>query len=485
MTTPNTRPEHDGSVCSPFTGADVCDLAGLMLPQGTRRPVFDDDLWNFTEVVGLPVQLPLANRRFDFAGISDLRWRLVAKELIMALLAPHHLAVAPLPRAYRTPLHLTSCAARLGELTRLFTWLEKRNVTSLTGIDTHTCEAYLHFRRYITDDGGTVVGEQSPAVRRAAAQIVVDLVGYRDLFTADRVHAELRPWGGATASAVAEMRSGRQGNTTPAVSEEILQPLLSAALHLVEVLGPHAVELNNQIRRTDAVSSLKRAGLRHSTPRALEDILDVLADYTSTATPLPMLEDHDIARRLATGWSPEDPLLPIATGVIARRAGYSQLWQHWKPALREPLTAAAESVGVEKAFAHNAPIALTADGSGEIPWTAPLHRSQAVGLIGFVRTAAVIVLAATSGLRASELMELRVGCRRPVEEPIPGLKRFRVASKIVKGQPLGGTDDEWVIIEPAYRAIELAEQLHDDPAKECRCSAVSPSTSATPGSATG
>jgi hypothetical protein len=59
-------------------------------------------------------------------------------------------------------------------------------------------------------------------------------------------------------------------------------------------------------------------------------------------------------------------------------------------------------------------------------------------------------------------MELRVGCRRPIEEPLPGLKRFRIASKIVKGQPLGGTDDQWLVIEPAYRAIELAEQLHDD-----------------------
>lgn len=59
-------------------------------------------------------------------------------------------------------------------------------------------------------------------------------------------------------------------------------------------------------------------------------------------------------------------------------------------------------------------------------------------------------------------MELRVGCRRPVEEPIPGLRRFRIACKIVNGQPLGGTGDEWIVIEPAYRAVELAEQLHDD-----------------------
>jgi hypothetical protein len=36
-------------------------------------------------------------------------------------------------------------------------------------------------------------------------------------------------------------------------------------------------------------------------------------------------------------------------------------------------------------------------------------------------------------------MELRVRCRR-AEEPVPGLRRFRLASTIVRGQPLGGTD---------------------------------------------
>jgi hypothetical protein len=61
------------------------------------------------------------------------------------------------------------------------------------------------------------------------------------------------------------------------------------------------------------------------------------------------------------------------------------------------------------------------------------------------------------------LMELRIGCRRPPEESVPGLTRYRIASKIVKGQPLGGTDDEWVVIDPVYRAIELLEQLHDAP----------------------
>ncbi|MFD9220721.1 hypothetical protein ACFWDI_12080 [Streptomyces sp. NPDC060064] len=37
-----------------------------------------------------------------------------------------------------------------------------------------------------------------------------------------------------------------------------------------------------------------------------------------------------------------------------------------------------------------------------------------------------------------------------------------LASKVVKEQPLGGTDDEWIVIEPVHRAVELAEDLHDD-----------------------
>ncbi|MEU6718723.1 hypothetical protein ABZ897_45280 [Nonomuraea sp. NPDC046802] len=252
--------------------------------------------------------MALANRRFDFTPIADARWRLVAKELIFALLTPQHEAVAMLPRAYRTPLHLRSCNGRLEEATRFFGWLRQRGLAGVAHLDTADCEAYLAHRRYVTDDEGIVIGEQSHGVRRAAAQAVVDLVDSRELFTADRVRADLRPWGGATATAVAEMPSGRMGNTTEPVGEEILQPMLAAALHLVTVLGPHAVELQRQVRDIDRVSSQKVDGLRHSAPSFPEDIKAVLAEYTSTGTALPMLEDHDIAGRIADGWSPDDPL---------------------------------------------------------------------------------------------------------------------------------------------------------------------------------
>src|SRR6266576_1354238 len=105
---------------------------------GPPRSVFTG-----TDVVGLPVQMAPAHRRFDFTAVSDPRWRLVAKELVMAMLAPRHDAVAPLPRAYRTPLHLNTARGRLDELTRWLNWLSARGVGSLAEVDTDCCQAYL------------------------------------------------------------------------------------------------------------------------------------------------------------------------------------------------------------------------------------------------------------------------------------------------------------------------------------------------------
>jgi integrase len=65
--------------------------------------MFDDDVWDFANVIGLPMQMPLHVRRLDFTMIVNLPWRMVAKELVFALHVPWHEAVAPLPRPYRSP----------------------------------------------------------------------------------------------------------------------------------------------------------------------------------------------------------------------------------------------------------------------------------------------------------------------------------------------------------------------------------------------
>jgi len=449
---------------SPFAGADICRQAGLTLPDEAGRPNFDDDLWDFTDVAGLPVSLALAVRRFSFAQIADPRWRLVAKELIFAMLVPRHEAVAELPRAFRTPMHLTTASRRLKETTWFLNWLTAQGVPRLAEIGTRHCEAYLAYRRYVLDDHGTVVGEHSPGVRRSAAQVIIDLLNYGELFTADRPDPGLRPWGGATASAIAEMPGGRNMNKTPPLSNDVLQPMLAAALYLVSVIGPHAITLNQQVRNADRQWGRSAAGELATPSRTLTAGITRLLDrYRHGGEPLPMLPGHWVSERLAAGWDPCDPLLQVALNTLARQAGISQFNLRWLDELRSPLEAAVSEAGVQEMFARDGTLIDRADGQGQVPWSPPLHRLEAVALAGVVRTAAAAVIAAVSGMRASELMELQVGCRLPPEEFGPGMTRCRLAGKLIKGQPLGGTRDEWVVIEPAYQAVELAEQFYDDP----------------------
>jgi integrase len=450
---------------SPFAGADICGEAGFSLPPGAARPVFEDNEWNFAEVIGLPVQMTLSKRRFDFTLIREPRWRLVAKELIVAMLAPRHAAVAPLPRAYRTPVHLATAKGRLDELTRWLNWLAQRGVRSLGDVDEDCCAAYLAHRRHARDEAGTVIGDRSPATRRDAAQVVIDLLNYRELFTTDRPRQGLRPWRGASASAVAEMPNGRDENKTPPVPGYVLQPLLAAATYMVTALGPCAAELAADLRRAPTMRSRtpQPPGERAPQKDPLTLLPPVLDRHRRDCDPLPELAAPLIRSRLANGWDPGDPLLTVNLDALAREAGFWNFAHRWLPVLRPQIQAALASAGTAAPFGRNASAVTPAAGGEPAPWTVPLQRDEAEGLVGVIRTAAITMILAISGMRSSEVMELQVGCRQPPRETSPGLARYRIASKVIKGQPLGGTRDEWVVIEPVYQAIGLAEQLHDDP----------------------
>lgn len=448
---------------SVFADLDICREAALTLPDGTHRPVFEDDHWDFTAVIGLPNQMSKVSRRFDFTAITNPRWRVIAKEQITAMLAPRHEAVMPLPRAYRTPLHLLTASGRLAELTRFLNWLTDQGVTSLGDVNADHCEAYLAHRRYLLDENDQVVSERSPATRRAAAQTVVDLVNHRELFSVDRVPEDLRPWRGAAPSIVAEMPCGVGQNKTPPVPDTVLQPMLAAARYLVDTLGPHAIDLITQVRDADRKWSHRLGDHVFTSTLPAEEITQLLADYERRGEPLPLAAEHTIRDRVVAGWSAEDPLTRISLGLLARQAGFTQFWRQWIPHLRDRIEATLNVVGAENPFGRNASVVDRADEDGTLTWTLPLNRLEAIAVVGIVRTAAIILLAAVSGMRSSELMELEVGSCRPPEHYGLGLVRYRLASKVIKGQQLGGLADEWVVIEPAYRAAQLLEQLHDNP----------------------
>jgi hypothetical protein len=439
----------------------VCDAAGFTLRLGLRGPVFDDDVWDFAGVVGLPAHLRPWQRRLDFTAIATPRWRVVAKELLLALLAPRHPAVAVLPRAYRMPLHLNTCHARLRELTRWLNWLTEQGITSLQQVTVEDCEAYLAHRRHARDAHDRPLGDRSPATRRAAALAILELNNYRELFTTDRYPVGLRPWGGASASAAAEFTKSAE-NKTPPVGQATLQPMLGAALYLTGTLGPLVASLLRAVRQTDGSRRARRT-LLATTRLPRRRLTAVLHRHAERGQPLPLLAEHFVRGRLAAGWQRHDPLLRVNLDALAHAAGVTQFRHEWVGALRGPLEAMVAKVGLQAPWARDAAPVPRADGNGQVPWTLPLHAEEVRALAGVVRTAALVVTATLSGMRACELMELQVGCCRPSRAHAPGLVRYRLAGTLVKGQPLGGVHDEWVVIEPVAQAVALAEQLLDDP----------------------
>ena len=59
---------------SPFTGSQVCAAAGLTITAGGRPVQFDQDLWDFRHVEGLPVQVHPGRLQLDFTAITEPRW---------------------------------------------------------------------------------------------------------------------------------------------------------------------------------------------------------------------------------------------------------------------------------------------------------------------------------------------------------------------------------------------------------------------------
>ncbi|WP_251016542.1 hypothetical protein [Streptomyces sp. ISL-99] len=88
---------------SVFRGEDVCTAASLPVHGAGPHPHFDDAIWDFTGVIGLPRYLARHARILSFTEIFNPQWRELAKEFIFARLAPDHHAVRELAHAYRTP----------------------------------------------------------------------------------------------------------------------------------------------------------------------------------------------------------------------------------------------------------------------------------------------------------------------------------------------------------------------------------------------
>ncbi len=143
MSTASTAAVSERRAGGPFRGIDVATTAGLALQPGSTRPVFDHDTWDLSGLVDAPIIMGTYRKILDFTQIANPRWRTVARQYLLARMAPGHLAVATLPRALRSPLNPNSLWLTLKHLAAWFNYLTDVGVSSLTDVTQADCDRYL------------------------------------------------------------------------------------------------------------------------------------------------------------------------------------------------------------------------------------------------------------------------------------------------------------------------------------------------------
>lgn len=258
--TPTTSPAPGYPVGDrAFSGLDVAETAGLRLHPGSPRPRFDQEVWDLSGLIDAPVVMSAHRNILDFTRIAHPRWRIVAREYLMARLAPRHPAVATLPRAFRTPLNPHTLWRELDALTDWFNYLTATGVTSLSDVNQRHCDAYLETAsRSTTDPGRRLAPVTIAALVRATRTFGV----YAEILS-DRYRPEFVPWAGRSADVVAGYVRTNINKVTP-LPDSLLRPLLSNALYLVDTIGPHPAREAAAARTADQLEAASMRGLLRS-----------------------------------------------------------------------------------------------------------------------------------------------------------------------------------------------------------------------------
>ncbi|WP_229914472.1 hypothetical protein [Streptomyces capitiformicae] len=161
-----------------------------------------------------------------------------------------------------------------------------------------------------------MIRDSSPGYRMDVVAVIQELGYYTELFSTGGYVPGFRPWGRRTAYSVAGMVC-RTGNTTPPLSNDVFQPLVAAALYVVEVLALHVVELQQQLRGMTP----NRPGRNSGRPSWKVEVVRAVDRRIREGDPFDVALDHVVAERLADGWDPDDPLLRVNLISLAHETG--------------------------------------------------------------------------------------------------------------------------------------------------------------------
>jgi len=402
-----------------------CSVApdALVLParitDGRRGdgPRFADGVWDVTAFV------PWTTRgsRIDFTTIADPGQRRTAKEFL------HSRINRAVPAAGTTarPMKITNLLGEFHEVRAILADFAAAGAPRLADVTPALLAGVLS--RWRTTSVVAAAGKAG-VVRHMAAH---------GPFLTDKL--TFIPWLGRTANQVAG-RVSPQENITPRIPEDVLAPLLKAAVFYVQT----------------AAGDLLAAGAELAGLRAATDGMARLTSGQARAR----LENFVRARSregrgipAQRGSSPEarQPNLRLIClfAGIPSNAGYH----------REYLDDAARQIGFEDGGLSSPRSQWPGTGR---PWRPGLNASSLDQELHHLRTACWIVIAYLSGMRDPEVRELTPECAF-TEPGADGRARRKLRGRVFKGRKLSGDQADWVVLPIVHDAVAVLRQASNHP----------------------
>ncbi|GGM11397.1 hypothetical protein GCM10010129_64270 [Streptomyces fumigatiscleroticus] len=390
-------------------------------------PRFGHDVWNLG-VAGFAANRYASEFLIDFMSLDHpVRREAARKFLFWRLNTPP--VRGPLPS-------ISTVASEWWNLRCFFRFLDtEQGGLRLDAVTHPTLDAYLAHCR---NEGLLTSG------LRQRLQVIPRLHLAAHALTTDAL--VVNPWNGRPLTRVIGAGPTRKReNKTPRIPPKVIGPLVQAALFYVRTAARDIINARAELAELEAsVENMHGLSLNR-----LEHYLNGLAH---DGRGVPVVDEFGRQARLAG--SPAYTYIMRKSGAGRRVAG---------GVYDERIDQALERLGPEPG-GMDTPISLRPQ-TGR-PWRGRFSPAAVPHEELLLRTACYILIAYLSGMRDSEVKELRDGCHFTEPSADGVVVRHKVRSQLVKGGR--GEAENWVVIEPVADAIGVLEQLPHREALFCR-----------------
>ena len=393
----------------------------------SRGPRFADDVWEFRAFVARTS----LQSRIDFTTLADDIARHTVKEYLYSRIRRGTYADHGTSRA--KPLKITNAYSEFNLIRVILRTFRGLGAERLTDVTQEQLRVAL-------------VEWKSISLHSAANNVAAlkHLYSHSLFLSEDRL--TVAPWPGRGAKMAVGLAYSQE-NTTLRIPEEIIAPLLKAAVFYVEIAGQDILAAKAELRQLE-VSRSGGPTARLEVRAALEAFVNRRRVTGQGIPSIPPGSARMIGAPIVDGIAQAPNVALISLLVNANRTQYHN----------DMLIKAGAELGYEIG-GLDTPRAIWPE-TGR-PWRPGFDPSSIAIEITHLRTACWIVIAYLSGMRDTEVRELGRDCAftEPGED---GRIRYKLRGKVFKGRELTGEEAEWVVLKIVHRAVAILREINDD-----------------------